>query len=497
MENIDDLMRQKFDSDDPGERFEFQEEYWEQAQALLEREEDRRRRWLWFFIGLAVAIALFTWFLLGQSGLWSQNKTGTGDSTTFTKKTEKQITSAGTPSAGEPETKAESGKAGGQISSDKKEPEVSISEAQASSVKTGQASLGTRGKVPDKNFSSGPKSQGSASKTRNNYKSRKSLPQKRGPENAIKTVNLSESTATTAESASQPLNTVPSQQNQTLQNLKGNPGEAEDLQAKNLTTSNLPILASLAKTTAGKPIINLPTPLIPFPIPARVVVPKKVSVPIKEPITNTPDPVTGKRFSFGLSVVGAAYQKPDQADKWAGWAIGAFGDYRLNKNWSLMVGAQWRFLPGYDAGEDSLNSVSAERLRYSFGYKSELWQRETRGLHYLEIPISVRWQKDRWGLESGVAVGKLLTVQNQTKYTVISSLEPAKTTTKKFVKGNTQPYNQVNFAAFAGVAYRLNNRLSLTSRVQYRFTPVFKPDIERVNNKGFGNVELGLRVRLF
>ena len=44
MENIDELMRQKFDSEDHGERFEFQEEYWEQAQVMLEQEEARRRR---------------------------------------------------------------------------------------------------------------------------------------------------------------------------------------------------------------------------------------------------------------------------------------------------------------------------------------------------------------------------------------------------------------------------------------------------------------------
>ena len=63
MENIDDLMRQKFDSDDPGERFEFHEEYWEQAQTLLEKEEDKRRRRFWLIIGLVLAMALLAWLL--------------------------------------------------------------------------------------------------------------------------------------------------------------------------------------------------------------------------------------------------------------------------------------------------------------------------------------------------------------------------------------------------------------------------------------------------
>ena len=61
MENLDDFMRKKFDTDAPVERFEFREEYWEQAQALLEAEEQRRRkrrRWLiwWIFAGLLVAV---------------------------------------------------------------------------------------------------------------------------------------------------------------------------------------------------------------------------------------------------------------------------------------------------------------------------------------------------------------------------------------------------------------------------------------------------------
>ena len=509
MENIDDLMRQKFDSDDPGERFEFQEEYWAQAQALLEREEERRRRWLWLFIGLWLAIALLAWFLIDQSGILSQNKTGIGDSTTSTEKTEKQINLEGAPTLGEQETKAE---AGGQISSDRKEKHGSaITEAQASNKKTSPLS---QGNATYKSKNSNSKSQASDPKTRNKYKSWKGLDQRNSSETAVETSNLSEGTVTTGEAASSLLNTDPSQQSRNLQKQAGRPQDAIDERTKNELNSkdipvtnqpinqltNQPINQSTNQPinqSTNQPITNLPTPLTPFPIPTRDVAPKKVPVPLKEPIANTPNPVSDKRFSFGLSMAGAAYQKTESTDKWAGWVLGAFGDYRLNKNWSLMLGAQWRFLPGHAAGEDSLNPVSVEQLRYSFGYKNELWQRETRGLHYLEIPFSVRWQKDRWGLEGGGAVGRLLAVQNQTKHTVSSSLEPTKTTITKFVKGNTQPYNQVNFSAFAGVAYRLNNRLSLTSRVQYRFTPVFKPDIERVKNKGFGHVEVGLRVRLF
>ena len=68
MENIDDFMQRKFDSDDPAERFPFREEYWEQAQALIEADEQRRRKrrrfLFWWFSGAA---------LIGVGALWLWN----------------------------------------------------------------------------------------------------------------------------------------------------------------------------------------------------------------------------------------------------------------------------------------------------------------------------------------------------------------------------------------------------------------------------------------
>ncbi|MDO8969440.1 MAG: hypothetical protein Q7U74_02060, partial [Saprospiraceae bacterium] len=65
MDNIDDLMRQKFDADDPAARFEFQEEYWEQAQALLEQTEARRRKRRWMI--WILVLGLMGW--LGVEGV--------------------------------------------------------------------------------------------------------------------------------------------------------------------------------------------------------------------------------------------------------------------------------------------------------------------------------------------------------------------------------------------------------------------------------------------
>jgi cytoskeletal protein RodZ len=53
MENLDDLMRKKFNTAEEAGRYEFQEQYWDQARALIEADERKRKRrrmllWWWF-----------------------------------------------------------------------------------------------------------------------------------------------------------------------------------------------------------------------------------------------------------------------------------------------------------------------------------------------------------------------------------------------------------------------------------------------------------------
>ncbi|MFN0034229.1 MAG: hypothetical protein ACKVUS_04125, partial [Saprospiraceae bacterium] len=251
--------------------------------------------------------------------------------------------------------------------------------------------------------------------------------------------------------------------------------------------------------SANLPINNLPVPLTPVALPERIFAPRKVPVWAKEPIANKVEPVKSQRLSLGLSLAGSAYQ-PDSVGRWAGWAVGFFGDYRLNKNVSLSLGAHWRFVPGGRvpaAAADSSKPNVVDLVRYSFGFQREQWQRKTQGLHYLEVPLSARWHKGSWGMEGGGAAGWLLGVQNRVTHTSESSLGGKTTEVKKFVKGDAAPYNQAYFSAFVGAEYRLNSRLALMARGQYRFTPVARNIPDAPRNKGLGNVDLGLRVRLF
>jgi hypothetical protein len=67
MNDIDDLMRQKFEADIPSERFVFREEYWEQARALLEQaDREKRRRWLLFLLLVGACLLGLLYFFANR-----------------------------------------------------------------------------------------------------------------------------------------------------------------------------------------------------------------------------------------------------------------------------------------------------------------------------------------------------------------------------------------------------------------------------------------------
>ncbi len=482
MENIDDLMRQKFDSDDPETRFEFREEYWEQAQALLEQDEARRSRRLWRLIGLVLALALLAWFLIARWGAGSLSQNKGGEQDLIGENGPRHETSLERPS---PENAAHSieVKSSDSGNTGHSSEESALNNAKAKSSER-QASIKEKSlkNTVTKNAAMKP---GNTGNTQGKYT--------QGSKNTVG-----------GEALKSPSNLGTALQSQHDGKDETNPGDADNAPGKSTQNNSQSILLPNNQPPAPNnqspipqiPIFNIPIFNILLELPERVIVPRKLVV-AKEPIAETTKPVQDKRFSFGLSLAGAAYQPSDTAGSWAGWTFGAYGKYRLNQTWSLMLGAQGRFVPGQGTATDSSNTNQVEQLRYSFGFRRETWKSETQGLYYLEIPLSAHWHKGPWGLEGGGAVGKLLSVQDRTEYTVESSLVAAKTELKKRIKGDTAPYNQTYFSAFAGASYRLNDGISLMARGQYRFTPVFKTAGEGAKNKGLGNLELGLRARLF
>lgn len=464
MENIDDFMRKKFDSDIPEERFEFQEEFWEQAQVLLEQDEARRRRRLWLFLGFLLALCLLVWFLFAkwQNGFLSKHEDSGAELGFSTQKTDHQ-SSINEKQAPQNSTVIASDTMSHLMYGAAHHNEQSSQEIILSRTPNNKQFISSKNtsslEKREKKFS--PKGDQNEPGTEFSEPSSVSQANQHAAENPLASKTISDN--------------------------------SDNIDTTNIANTQTPVTKQLVKQS----LKCIPTPLLPFAIPIRAIVSPKLLKVGERPIAEKTTPVRDQALSFGLYAAGTAYQQPDPTDNWAGWALGVYGDYRLNKQWSILLGAQMRIVPGHTAPADSTYPVEVELLRYSFGYKRETWHRETRGLFHAEVPISARWQKGPWGVEAGVAAGRLLGVHDRTTRSVESSLEQTSITTKRIVKGNAEPYNKTSFSGFIGADYQLNDRLTVMTRGQYRFTPVFKTLGDGVKNKGVGNVELGLRVRLF
>lgn len=466
MENIDDLMRQKFDSDDPGQRFEFQEEFWEQAQALLEQEENRRRRRLWLWIALVLGIGLLVLLL---SWCW--------DSRVLSQQEQehKLLTSERIEKAGTKEEAA----AGLSKSNLPASPSVS-----GDTVAAGQT-------MEKKVFSN-------TAKATNRY-IKDSATAQNDHSNSSKTIHATAQAKSEKTPLPAPNNTPKSgfEVNPSLeptQNLNLNPVETAPTSTQEAAqSSSVPPMANSKLSIFFLPIVPVLLP-IPEHVPKAPGVNNEPNTPFAQQPTK---PVADKRWSFGLAVAGSANQQRDTTGRRLGWTLGAYTAYQLNPNWSLMLGVQNRYLPAQGTLADSNNQNVTEQLRYSFGYRLETWKRETRGLYLLEIPLSVHWNQGAWGLEGGAAAGMLWYVSERTESRVETSLEGAKTERRSFLNGSKTGYNQRYYTAFAGVSCQLNKRVAIMTRGQYRFTPVFETTADGATNKGLGSLELGLRVKLF
>lgn len=491
MENIDDLMRQKFDSDDPGERFEFQEEYWEQAQLLLEKEESRRRRGLWLFFLLALAFALLAWFLWQNTDLLSRNRDGKATSSIETGTASPESTLRQDKNLQEGISSSENA----NLSTlSKNESTESVKSEAFDQAAQGKNSYNKLRRIGSKNSVSKAQSQGGSNPSKNGINTEKEV----GNIVGIPALEREKSPQTLlgSDKGNHPLAQNSGELSDQNKRAGSNATEVDPTAAAKLDSTLMP---ATLNPFLKQSLFNLPTPLVPFPLPERSLNRSKITVPASEPIAKLPEPVNDKRLSLGLSLLGSANQA-DSNSRWAGWAIGAYGDYRLNQKWSVSVGAQWRFLPGngaYTSIPDSTNPDQIDQLRYSFGYTRESWKYKTVGLHYLEIPISARWQKGKLGVEGGIAVGTLLAVQDQRTHTKASSLEPVQTTVERRLKGNASFYKPAYLTAFAGASYHLSPRISILARGHYRFTPVFKTIVEGGSKQGLGYIDLGLKLRLY
>lgn len=470
MDNIDDLMRQKFDSDNPGERFEFREEYWEQAEALLQQEDDRRRRRGWLFWSLlgVLLMLLLGWWLLSRhhSGLTQKDPELIQEQTTTnsTISTQTEVLS----------------------------PQATQAPNQHS------ATTNNSGKSNNGPFATANQNSGAAKSSR----SQEILSGKNPALSPVRDRNGHWKMTPSKSMNQEVLGNV------VEENAKGPTNLAEQS-----TQANSPVLSQITENSSASSdsdkilsetqplevlfpfiplsIIRVQTPL--FPMPEEVLPLKKqvmASLPIADKIKPAKDP---KKWSAGIGLAGSV-NTPDQSNRRLGMAPGLFARYKLNNSWTVGVGGQYRITPGYSIA--GLDSISTEKVRYSFGFKKSSYESQTRALHHLEIPLSIQWNRKRFGLEGGAALGYLIMVQQRIESIYESSLEPLRTKVSRFGVGDRSEYKPYYLTGFMGTSYRFSNRWSCSVRAHYRFTDLEKPvEGRELSRPGF--VDVGVRFRLY
>jgi hypothetical protein len=461
MENIDDFMRQKFDSDDPAGRFEFREEFWEQAQALIEADEAKRRkrrRWLfwWFFAGLLVAagswqLAVGNWQLAVGSWQWA---VGSGQ----------WAVGSGQDIVG-----------GGQ--------DVVGREQEA--VGSGQGAGGSGQVAVDREQQTGGRAAATGSK---------------GTKNALVKGGLLKKADHQITPAAQGLQPESGK----------NAGISDDISASDGETNNRRITGAvekdaksdgevaLADTAAGQVNISddagaeKEAALQPFPVPLQALAwpPRPfdtVTVQVAAPLIK---PHREHRLHFGLSA-GASLYEPTADGRRIGWSGGVFAAFRFNPAWSASLGLQGRFQPG----DKSLpgDSLSSHVLQYSFGYQEDTWTLERRGLCFVEAPLSVQWRRRAFGVEGGIVPGVLLGARGRLIREREASLQDGVSISRRGVWTDDAPYRRVYTAGFIGASWYLNRRLEFSARGFYRPGNLLKmPDAEAPGRQL--SVDFGMRL---
>lgn len=491
MENIDDLMRQKFDSDDPAERIPFSEEYWEQARLLLEKEEKRRRHKAWWWW---LALALLVCAVVGLCRGFFSSK-GKGIFGTTGADAHLMSSPAIHPAATADTFLIQSNTVNPTV-----EPPVSTP------ALPGTESVADIGSRPVLSNNQTMKKPAAATRLRpQNPQNKEALPSSaRGGQ------ILNTSSPTPIGAADSSANTDSKNKNTLLNQSDVAKNNAQTPASSPIISSSNPPVPSAGDSSSFRPFAEetpsfvpsllsngqLPVGLTPLPVPTRSLPVKTV---VQAPIADRIQPVRDRRFQWHLALSGTVSQA-DTSGKWIGYSAGTHAGYRIGKDLTLSLGLKWRFVPGQEAPPNEASDtmpLMVERLRYSFGFHHERWARKTVGVHYFEVPLALHWQRKQWGFLAGAAGQWLLTDQQTIRYTVSSSLVPEKTTISRFVSGDKSRYTAFGMAAFIGADYALSRRISIGANIQYRFTPLFRFTAPGVSRQGLGNFDLGIKYRLY
>ena len=479
MENLDEFMRHKMQTETPGEPFPFREEHWEHALKLLEAEDRRKKRrraifWWWLFgVLLLPSAGALAWWLMQRSDAAAPrpNREAIVMDSAANQATLADNTASGTKVA--PDNSIERH----LLHTETNAPAETPTPKQSGVANT---TAGTTNIPASKNAQAAHEN----TKTLNPGNTSTALENTKtlNPENTLsvlentKTLNP-ENTSFALENTKtlNPENTL-----SVLENTKTLNPENTSTVLKNTKTQKHQN-TSLALLAQAETVLRYDRPLTT----PSVQVPPPPIKPVQEP-----------RWSFGVHIEGAA-QPLSPGPRYLGYAGGLHARYRISEKWQLGAGIAVRQLA--INFKEGIPANSSDQLKYSFGYTQQTLKDSSINHYALEMPLSVQRRFGRFDVAAGVAPGILLGLGATRFQTEQSSLAPdPKTSETKVWLGKNAAYKSFWVAPMLALDYRLNKRLSVNLNAQYRSGGVLLHDIELYDSAGTDlSIGLGLRLNLF
>lgn len=430
MENLDDFMKKKMLDDE--RRFEFREEYWQQAERLIEADERRKRRrglfWWW-------SAGLFVLTLAAGVWVWQQSARQV---------VQQNNTAPVKPELSRPDA---SGQARGLGNSAGNAERLAPAE-QVGSDRTATQPAPPRTGVETTPTQTIPFPDAAA---HNPARSANELSDRRSVSSGA-----AGKSAPTQHTPAKPFTERPAP------DLTHQAIAPPDNSAVRTPAPDVPAAPSYARPPFA-PFDRLPALLLPLaPVSPRWKTPEPVNSP---PVARRIEPVAEKRLSFGLSAFGSAFW-PAASTQWAGAGAGLTAGWRFRSPWSVQTGVTWRVRAMGDFPE-AWGPQNSTQLRYSFGYESAESSLESSASHWLEIPLGLQWQHGPWRAQAGVATGFLLGIHGYSTSARESSLT-ARVTERQRVSFEKTPFYNNYVAVFAGGEYRFGRRLGAGLRLHYQ-----------------------------
>jgi hypothetical protein len=428
MEEFDDMLQRTFANDSPENRFEFREEYWLQAAALIEADERRRRRVAWWWrMGIGVGLVL----LLG-GGVWcwlwpSAPKVGSTPLESLPMlPAAPSIPTAPVadvlPSASEsaPSLAAPTLPITASTRSDTRRDVVSTILKEKNTSKKQVLNTATQAADPSGSTvgSGSPKSTQSTAQTFQNQTITSDTPRVAAPENSVATAPVV-------------------------------PTRWADL-------GLLPTPLS-APTTDSKQVPNLPK----IDFPTSPTVPTQIS---REP-----------SWCWGV-VAGASIPSGRSLDQKLGYRVGIFTQKKLSPCWVLGAELAVRArrgdyvgVPPTDSvGSTSINSDGFQVTRtYGFGYVEQQERHVLRSAYWLELPVYATWSaRPRWSLQAGVSPALQVLAAGEREVRQSSSLEPPfrVISDQRTLGSGTDGLRRYSLGLMAGTEWAATRRLSVGVR---------------------------------